>query len=281
MICSLLSPFVFFASSMKPWKSSSTLGLLFQEILYPFEFLWDATTETIGNSISHYISLSETAKENTRLTSQLTILETKLLDYDEKLQEISRLRKLLGFVQLRGKRHIVAEVIGATNNLPFRSIRINKGEWDDVRVGMPVVTANGVVGRIIRTGKKFSDIHMLIDSNFNLDILLQRTRVRGVLKGFGDHSVITLNRRAEIKIGDTIITSGIIGGFPKGLPVGRVVKISYESDHISQSVKVEPWVQFDRIEEVVILDTHDPEIQKIIESAGNEWISDQVDREKG
>ncbi len=281
LISSLLSPFVFFASSMQPWNSSSTIGLLFQELVYPFEYTWDISCEFVKNTWGHYISLSDTAKENTQLHSELTVLKTKLLDYEEKVQEISRLRKLLGFVQHYEQNHIVAEVIGSSYNTSFRALRINKGLWDGVKVGMPVVTAGGVVGRIIRTGKKFADVHILVDSNFNIDILLQRSRIRGVLKGFGNYSILTLNRRAEIRIGDTVITSGIIGGFPKGLAVGRVVKISYESDHISQSIKVEPWVDFDRVEELVVLETQDPEIQKIIESAGKDWFKEQIGNGKG
>ena len=105
--------------------------------------------------------------------------------------------------------------------------------------------------------------------------------MRGVLRGYESHAILTLNRRSEIKIGDTVITSGIIGGFPKGLPIGKVVKISYESDHISQSIKVEPWVDFERVEEVIVLETHDPEIQKIIESAGKDWFRRQVQDGKG
>jgi rod shape-determining protein MreC len=160
-------------------------------------------------------------------------------------------------------------------------MRISKGEFDGVRIGMPVVTAEGVVGRIIRTGKKFSDVHLLLDSNFNVDVLLQRTRIRGVLKGQGSHGVLKLNRQSEIRIGDTIITSGIVGGFAKGLPVGRVVRISYESDNVSQSVRVEPWAEFDQIEEVVVLENHDPELQKIRETAGRTWLKEPFSGSKG
>ncbi|WP_159455366.1 rod shape-determining protein MreC [Pseudobacteriovorax antillogorgiicola] len=266
---------------MQPWSTTSSLGMLLQEVAYPFEYAWNTTTGFVSSTWRHYIALSETAKENTDLRSEINGLKTKILDYDEKVQEISRLRKLLGFVQHYDQRHLVAEVIGSSKDSAFRSLRINKGEWDGARVGMPIVTADGVVGRIIRTGQKFSDVHLLSDSNFNIDILLQRTRVRGVLQGYGSHAILTLNRRAEIRIGDTVITSGIVGGFPKGLPVGRVVKISYESDHISQSIKVEPWVDFERVEEVIVLETHDPEIQKIIESAGKDWFKRQTGNGEG
>lgn len=281
LVTSLLSPFVLFSSRLTPWQSNNSLILITQEILNPFEIAWHSSIEFISDTWNHYIALTETAKQNSALKSEVILLKTKLLGYEDKLQEISRLRTLLGFTQHFKRNHIVAEVTGSSYHRSFQTLRIGKGELDDVQVGMPVVTAEGVVGRIIRVGLNYSDAHLLIDANFNVDVLLQRSRVRGVLKGMGNYCVLKLNRRAEIRIGDTIITSGIVGGFAKGLPVGRVVRISYESDHISQIVHVEPWVQFDRIEEVIILENHDPELQKIRETAGKEWIDQPLSEKKG
>lgn len=281
LAASLLSPFVFFSSKLRPWQSENSLLLITQELLYPFEYAWHASTTFITESWDHYFALSNTAKRNTQMASEIKLLRTKLLDYEEKIQEISRLRRLLGFVQHYDQSHLVAEVIGTQHHKAFQTMRISKGEFDGVRVGMPVVTAEGVVGRIIRTGQKFSDVHLLLDSNFNVDVLLQRTRIRGVLKGQGSHGVLKLNRQSEIRIGDTIITSGIVGGFAKGLPVGRVVRISYESDNVSQSVRVEPWVEIDQVEEVVVLENHDPELQKIRETAGRSWLKEPFSDSKG
>lgn len=281
LIASLLSPFVLFSSRLSPWKSENSFVLLTQELLYPFELAWHSSISFVSETWQHYFDLSDTAKENTELNSQISVLKTKLLDYEDKLLEISRLRKLLGFTQHYQRNHIVAEVTGTSYHKSFQTLRISKGELDGVQVGMPVVTAGGVVGRVIRAGFKFADVHLMIDANFNVDVLLQRSRVRGVLRGVGNYCVLKLNRRAEIRIGDTIITSGIVGGFAKGLPVGRVVRISYESDHISQIVRVEPWVQFDRIEEVIILENHDPELQKIRETAGKDWIEQPLSGKRG
>ncbi len=281
LVVSLLSPFVFFSSTLRPWTSSSQLSLIAQEILYPFEYLWNAGSGLVVGVWSHYVALTEVSKENTDLHTKLNLLKTKLLDYEEKQQEIVRLRKLVGFAQHFQGTHIVGEVIGTRSYPSFKTIRISKGKSDGVKIGMPAVTAEGVVGRVIRTGQKFADVHLLIDSNFNLDVLLQRTRVRGVLKGADSHCVLKLNRRAEVRIGDTLVTSGIIGGFSKGLPIGRVVRISYESDNISQTITVEPWTDFDSIEEVIVLENHDQELQKIMETAGDAWLNKPFEEEKG
>lgn len=200
-------------------------------------------------------------------------MQTRIIDYDEQVHENERLRSYLGFRERFDHKLVVAEVIAKDPSSPFGSLRVDRGQLDGVRIGMPVVTADGLVGKVIRVGIKFADIQLATDSNFYLDILLQRTRVRGVLRGVsGNRCLLRLHRRAEIRIGDRIITSGIIGGFVKGLPVGKIVRISYDSDNVSQTVAVEPWVNFGKLEEVMILFSNDPEVEKISDTAGEEWL---------
>ena len=277
LVSSLLSPLALLSSNLNPWRGERTFAFLVQEIIFPIEIVWHSFNSSIANIWHHYLNLTEAAKQNTELRREIKLLRTQLLNFKEQKHEIKRLRKILGFAQNFGVEHKVAEVISSAQKEPFYTLRIGKGENDGVKVGMAVVTASGVVGRIIRTGYRFSDVQLLIDANFNTDVLLQRTRVRGVLKGIlGSYCLLKLNRRAEIRIGDTIITSGIVGGFPKGLPVGRVVRISYESDNISQTITVEPWVDYQRVEEVIVLLTFDPEMQKIAEAVGRNWLTDSL-----
>lgn len=281
LVASLLSPFVFFSSALRPWVSVNQGVVIFQEIIYPFEYVWDSGTELVSSVWNHYVDLTDVAETNSRLQKDVALLKTQLLDYDEKEKEIARLRELVGFAQHFEGAHLVAEVVGTRSYPNFKTLRISKGKLDGLRIGMPVVTAEGVVGRIIRTGQKFADVHLLIDTNFNIDVLLQRTRIRGVLKGNDSYCTLKLNRRVEVRIGDTLITSGIIGGFTKGLPVGKVVRISYESDNISQTITVEPWTDFDRIEEVIVLESQDKELQKIMETAGEPWLAKPFTDEQG
>lgn len=273
LVLSLLSPFVFLSSTLRPWISSSGALLIAQEIIYPFEYVWDAGNRFSSGVWNHYIDLTHVSEENTRLAKEISVMKSQMLDYDEKQTEIGRLRSLLGFAQHFQGTHIIAEIVGSQIYPSFKTMRISKGKQDGVGVGMPVVTAEGVVGRVIRSGQKFSDVHLLVDTNFNIDVLVQRTRIRGVLKGSDNDCVLKLNRRVEVRIGDTLVTSGIIGGFSKGLPIGKVVRIAYESDHISQTITVEPWVNFNRIEEVIVLENHDKELQKIMETAGEDWLN--------
>ena len=277
LILSLLSPFVVLSLGLTPWSDSWRVTRIWQEFAYPFEYAWHASTKSIKSTWSNYVDISNAAKENQELKRRVTLLEARIMDYDEQVQETQRLRELLGFTQRFQRQHLVGEVLGASPSLPYRTVRVSQGEKSGVQVGMPVVTASGIVGRVLRSAPYFSDVQLITDGNFSVDVLLQRTRVRGVLQGHAGHTCqLRLNRRAEIRIGDTVITSGIVGAFPKGLPVGRVTRISYEADNISQVITVEPWVDHQRLEEVIILREIDKDMQKIIETAGNQWLERNI-----
>lgn len=254
-------------------------SMVLHEISYPVIWVWHKSYHTVRDTWSAYLSLHGAAEENLALKGEIARLRALTLDYEEQVQQVSRLRQLVGFTEKTAGKIIVAEVLTGQKNSVFRSLRITKGSLDGVRPGMPVVAADGVVGRVLRTGLKMADLQLLVDFDFNVDVLVQRTRIRGVLSGYATETCrLQLPRGAEVRIGDTIITSGIVGSFPKGLPVGKVVKISYESDNVSQVITVEPWVDHRRLEEVVVLDRSDPELEKIIETAGADWLEKSLDR---
>lgn len=282
LVSAVLSPFVFFSTPLRSWQSPNPLLVLLQDALYPIERAWQAGFSGVVRILDKYVALTGAEQENQLLRSQLAGLQTRIMDYEEQVLENDRLRRLLGFAERSEKKLIAAEVIGHNNLSQFQSIRITRGAKDGVRPGMPVVAADGVVGKVIRTGAHFSDVQLLVDADFHIDVLLQRTRVRGVLSGAGrGSSSLQLHKRVEIRIGDTLITSGIVGGFPKGLPVGRVMRITYETENVAQSITVEPWVDHRRLEEVMVIFSQDPELEKIIETAGPAWLESTITRSQG
>lgn len=277
IMSALISPFVFYSSAQKPWSSSAASGSLVQEFIYPVEYLWHSSLRQLGDVWELYFDLRDAAKENKRLRQDLAVLQSRIMDYENQVEESTRLRRLLGFVDRNRQKMLVGEVVGSHDARPFKSMRVSRGQLDGVEVGMPVIAAEGVVGRVLRTGLKFSDVQVMADSNFSLDVLVERTRTRGVLQGIAvNRCRLQLHRRADIKIGDTLITSGMIGSFPKGLEVGKVVKIAYETDNISQVVTVEPWVDYRQLEEVIVIKNTDKELRKIVQAAGNGWIEQTV-----
>jgi rod shape-determining protein MreC len=269
-----IAPLMFFSTQFTPWTNggASRLAILVQDFSYPFAWVWRETTTNIGKSWERYLNLSGKSHENESLHHQVAELTARMLDYEERLQEVNRLRQLAGFAETIKDKYVAAEVFTGQRALPFKTIRVTKGSSDGVKVGMPVVNASGAVGRIIRTGIKFSDVQLLVDYDSNIDVLVQRNRIRGVLH---------LQRTAEVKIGDTLVTSGIVGSFPKGIPVGKVVRISFETDNVSQVITVEPWVDHRRLEEVIILLRDDPELGRIAEAGGADWFEKSMSPSTG
>ncbi len=273
----MVSPFVYFSSSLKPWQATRKFPFLLQEVLYPFEYFWNQSLNLVKGSWGTYFYLVDTAKENVVLKRKLALIEAEITDYEHQVQENSRLRKLLGFADRFNKSLIVAEIVGLSGDSPFQYLRINRGLDSLLKVGMPVLVGSGVVGRLLRIGSTFSDVQLIGDTSFNLDVIVERNRVRGVLKGIGDNRCrLLLHRHADIRINDTVVTSGITGSFPKGLPVGRVIRISYESDDVSQIITIQPWVDNYGLEEVILLRYSDPAIETISEIGGDKWLKDAV-----
>lgn len=271
----VLSPFFYFSSDLLPWKTSNFLALTAQHAYQPFELLWHKTSNSITKVYTRYFNLVDAQKENETLRNRLAQLQTRVMDYEHQVNEVNRLRKLLKFSDNYQKEILVAEVISSGTNSMFPTIRINRGSIQDLKPGMPVLSAEGIIGRVIRTGLGFADVQLTNDSNFSVDIVIERTRVRGVVSGTPENQLrLELKRKMDIKIGDTVITSGIVGGFPKGLPVGRVVKIAYETDQLSQVVTIEPWADYKRLEEVLVILNNDKQMNMILETAGSNWLKE-------
>jgi rod shape-determining protein MreC len=123
---------------------------------------------------------------------------------------------------------------------------------------MPVVVPEGVVGRVHRAFGRFSDVLLSVDPSSRIDVIDQRTGARGILKGSGGQKEYTakieyLLRQDEVKVGDSIVTSGMGGRFPSDLPVGKVVKVLKKTYGLYQKVVVEPAVDFSKLTRVMVV----------------------------
>lgn len=267
LVSVVVVPFLVFSGRMQP--NTSVFATAVQEVIYPFEYIWHVSTNFVSHTWRRYRDLHQAAVENATLRNQIAALQTKLLLYEDMNAETQRLREFLHLPQRYRAKMVAAEVI-APPVFPFLSVRVNRGSRHGVQVGMPVVNLTGVVGRVVRTGIFHADVQLLIDTGFYADVLIQRTRVRSLLQGDFDNCVLSIHHTAEMKIGDTIITSGIPGDFPKGIPVGRVVRISYKTDNVAQQITVEPWIDYMQMEEVSIILQRSPQIEHF---ASKQWLS--------
>ena len=212
--------------------------------------------ETSWDGLQSYLMLLSTQSNNRSLALENRRLLNEIASFQEMARENDRLRKLVDFnAPLDGKK-IVAQVIAQDVNPEFRIIRINKGTKQGVVAGMAVIALEGVVGRVFRSLNDYADVLSLLDSSSAIDALVQRNRVRGVVEGQGGQtlSMKYLRRTDDVVEGDLIVASGIGGLFPKGLTIGKVTSVKKKNFGISQMVEVAPAADFNRLEEVTVID---------------------------
>ncbi len=273
----IILPFIWLSTSIKPWQSESRIVNLVQDVFFPAQYFWASMKSKIHVTWKRYVYLIDVEQENEVLKKENGELKIQVNEMQEQVKEAERLRELLEFKRYFQKDFVISNVLSIQSWNPFYSIRISKGKNAAFKLGMPVVASNGVAGRIIRVGEFFSDVQLLYDPSFYIDVLIQRTRVRGVLQGQGkEKCLLKINQKSDVKIGDVVMSSGLVGVFPKGLPIGKVVGISFETDHVTQNITVEPWVNETNLEEVMVISHYSEDLEKIVEAGGDEWLEKAV-----
>lgn len=241
--------------SNKHRSPPSSLGLIALVAISPFQ---NALTQTINftkNLWEHYFFLVSAAEENDRLKKEMGDIIQKNNEYQEAALSNDRLRSLLDFRQSSPAESVAAQVISIDPSLWHKTLIINKGKENGIKIGLPVITPEGIVGQIIDAADRYSRILLIIDQNSSVDAVVQKIRARGIIKGeSSDQCVfIYVMRRHEIEVGDSVITSGLDGVFPKGLPIGNISNINRRSSGLFQEIKVTPNVDFRKLEEVLVL----------------------------
>jgi rod shape-determining protein MreC len=155
---------------------------------------------------------------------------------------------------------LAAEVIGHDPSNLLHYIIIDRGSEDGLAVGMPVVTARGLVGRIAVVYPRASQVMLLTDPSSSVNAQIQRTRATGVVQGQAPRGLVMrfVEQSEQVESGDIILTSGLGGGFPKRLVIGQVTFVQRNDVEMFQEIHVQSAVQFDRIEMVLVVQGFSP-----------------------
>jgi len=210
----------------------------------------------------NYLLLVNSKEDLSIIVEENRKLLNTIHNFKEMEAENRRLRALLQFQDQVQEKKLVAQVIARDVSSEFRSLRINKGSDAGIQKGMPVVTHEGVVGKILRTTASYSDVITILDNLSSIDAIVQRSRARGVLEGSTDFSCLLkyVLRTDDIEVGDTIVTSGLDGIYPKGLMLGSVIKVGKKNYGITQDIEVRPSVDYSKLEELLIILKPDTQI---------------------
>jgi len=225
------------------------------EISAPFQKVFHSSMQFIKGLWFNYLYLINVKKENKQLKKQIAKLKLENMKYKALEQTVIRLRKLLNFKPEAKWKVMAAQVIGRDTTLWCGSFIIDKGKKDGIQINMPVISADGLVGKVISVSPYYSKILLIIDPNSAVDCLDRRTRARGILKGISNNmcKLDYVEHSQYIKPGDVIVTSGLVGIFPKGIPVGRVKEVREVPGALFKKVEIIPFVDFSRLEEVLVI----------------------------
>ena len=231
------------------------LGVLFLEILSPLQRVTTFGVEGVSDLWDQYANLIGVEDENRQLRERLRQLEAERHRTTEIELQNQRFQELLKFRSEVPGEIVTARVTGQDASGWFQTFTLDRGERDGVKPGMPVVCADGVVGRIAQSSPHASRVLLISDHNSGVDALVQRTRARGIVEGAlnGVCTMKYIKRSDDIDVGDVIVTSGLDGIFPKGILIGRAIAVARRDYGLFQVADVVPAVDFQRLEEVMVL----------------------------
>jgi rod shape-determining protein MreC len=251
----LLTVILILIISMADRKEFTVLHKFGLEVIGPFQTAISKVSNYSGSIRQKYVDLLSVREENEQLRQELLQYRTANIEYREALATNVRLQKLLELKESLPPPTLTAEIVGKDPSLWFRTLTINRGSSDGVQKGMPVVTVEGVVGQILTSSPNYSKVLLATDPNSAVDVITQKTRVHGIVKGLG-RDAFGLNyvlKSAVVEKGDFVLTSGLGGVFPKGLMVGSVLEITNSRRGMFQKIEIEPAVDFSQLEHLIII----------------------------
>lgn len=227
------------------------------------------TMASVTDRLSEAFAAVREFQDLQQRNAELERINGSLLVENFRLQEVERenqrLRELLNFaevrpgIELRGGQ-IIARMIGQDSNNFLNYIMLDLGKRHGIEVGMPVVTDQGLVGRISEVTDTTSKVLLITDPTSMVTAILQSSRLTGVVNGQpgADPIMESIPQGTEIGVGEIVLTSGLGGNFPKGIPIGQVTEIRQRDFDVFQQAVIRPTVDFSRLELVMVVTNFDP-----------------------
>jgi rod shape-determining protein MreC len=206
-----------------------------------------------GDAWRNYVYLRDVRRENDALRQEIQRLQLEQVRLSEDAGQARRLQALLGFKEQFISQTLAAQVISTTGSEFSRGIYIDKGSHDGLKPDMPVITAEGVVGKVFRVYPTSSLVLQINDPSSGAGVILEKSRLQGILKGSSSGETFVANIMADEQVqpGEQVLTSGGDRIYPKGLAVGTVSKVSPAGTFLD--VRVRPAARLNRLEEVLVI----------------------------
>lgn len=221
-------------------------------------------SDGIANFWNTFVMLQNVDEENQQLRKEIEYLKGQNSQLREAAAATDRLAALLEFKTQALPPMVAAQVIGRDTGNWYQTLILNKGELDGLQPDLGVITPAGVVGRIMKTTAATSVVLLVTDPNNAIAGLIQRTRDEGIVEGMtdGQARLKYIPLLSNARAGDRVVTSGLAGGFPRGLAVGTITRIDKEEGELFQSAELTPEVDVTRVEEVLVIQSSSNAVER-------------------
>jgi rod shape-determining protein MreC len=235
-------------------ESTRLIRIWAVDAITPFEkaLIWGQNTS--NNLWRNYFFLRGVRAENRDLKQQIEQMRLEQVRMSEDAEQAHRLQQLFAFKEQVISKTVPAQVIGSSGSDLSRSIYIDKGSNDGIAPDMAVISAKGIVGKVLRVYPSTALVLMINDQTSGVGAMLEKSRLQGVLKGTPDGAVVLERVMSDEQVapGETVLSSGGEQIFPKGLPAGTVTKVS-PGHEMFLNIQVRPAADLSRLEEVLVV----------------------------
>ncbi len=225
-------------------------------VVYPLHFLAALPTR-LARDLEHRVaSKARLLAENHHLHRENLTLQARMQRFDALESENDRLRNLLGSAFKVGERVLIAELLQVDLDPYRQQVLVDKGSLSGVFIGQPVLDANAVMGQVVQTSPLTSTVLLITDPRHSLPVKINRNGLRSIATGSGfvdKLSLLHVPKKADVRVGDLLVTSGLGGTYPPGYPVARVTEVRLEPGKRFATVNAEPTARLDRSHEVLLV----------------------------
>lgn len=228
-------------------------------ILNPINEVVNTSTTTVGESLSSIFNFSKIASENEALKKEIEVLEKEVIEtrlHRDELEELRGLKFALNYIEEDEKfQSIAANISAKSSSNWFDVFTIDVGKKHGISKNSIVLASNGLVGKVYDVGGNWAKVISIIDSNSSVSFQVLRNRnYQGIISGSITNELVgyLFDPTAEVVVGDKLITSGL-GMYPGGVMIGEVVEVSKSNDQLLKTVTVEPAVNFQRLNKVLVM----------------------------
>lgn len=213
------------------------------------------TMRNIADAWNHYVYLINTSRQNEELFKIVDQMRMKNMLLVEELKKYRRVDQLLSLQSLNKGRFQMANVVAWDSTNQAQTLVIDRGTQEGVKEGMVVLTHRGLIGRVVNLTRHASRVLMITDARSAIDAYIQEGRARLIVVGQNKRTSIVkyLSLDSRVTVGDVVISSGLGGLYPKGLPIGKISWLERGTDRLFYKAELELSAELNRIEEVLVM----------------------------